>query len=183
MEIKVLVYVVIAIIYLVSRALKKAQKEVPKDISAPNPAAEEIYDRKRPTSQPKQMSFEELLKEITEAKEQKAIVEKRPETKPYVDYDDEVEAKEDKSLERANQTFPERNRYYREYDEGKRQAFERKSLEETMSLSDTTIQFGKFKAFEDDQRENLLAKYLADFRDPEGFKKAVVMSEILNRKF
>jgi hypothetical protein len=43
--------------------------------------------------------------------------------------------------------------------------------------------FGKFKEFEQEKKRNLLEEYITDFKDPEGFKKAVVMSEILKRKF
>jgi len=32
-------------------------------------------------------------------------------------------------------------------------------------------------------QRNLLEDYVRNFQDPEGLKKAVVMSEILNRKF
>jgi glutamate synthase domain-containing protein 2 len=183
MELKVLIYIIIAIIYLVSRALKKAQKETPKDIGQHTPDREVVYETSKPAGQPKQMTFEELLKEITEAKSQKTVAEPKQEARPFTNYRDEVEKEEEKSLETVNQTYAERNRYYREYEEGKRQAFERKSLEETMTLADTKIQFGKFKVFEKDDRQNMLDKYLAEFQDPEGFKKAVVMSEILNRKF
>jgi hypothetical protein len=183
MELKVLIYIIIAIIYLVSRALKKAQKETPKDIGQHTPEREVVYETSKPAGQPKQMSFEELLKEITEAKSHKMASERREEVRPFSDYRQEVEKEEQKSLETVNQTYAERNRYYREYEEGKSQAFERKSLEETMTLADTKVQFGKFKVFQKDDRQNMLDKYLAEFQDPEGFKKAVVMSEILNRKF
>jgi hypothetical protein len=62
-------------------------------------------------------------------------------------------------------------------------AFERPSLEETMKVEDTVVTFGKFKEFEAQKERNLAAEYLQDFGDPEGIRKAVVMSEILKRKF
>jgi hypothetical protein len=45
------------------------------------------------------------------------------------------------------------------------------------------VKFGKFKEFEHGKKKNLLDEYVRDFKDPSGLKKAVVMSEILKRKF
>jgi hypothetical protein len=56
-------------------------------------------------------------------------------------------------------------------------------LEETMNVRDTQMAFGKFREFEQEQKRNLLVEYTKDFQDPEGIRKAFVMSEILNRKF
>ncbi len=69
------------------------------------------------------------------------------------------------------------------YEQAKKQAFNRPSLEETMKVEDTVVSFGRFKAFEQEKKRDLLGEYLAELRDPEGFKKAVVMNEILQRKF
>ena len=52
-----------------------------------------------------------------------------------------------------------------------------------MKIQDTVVSFGKFKEFEKRAETNLAAEYLKEFHDPEGLKKAVVMSEILKRKF
>ena len=69
------------------------------------------------------------------------------------------------------------------YEEGKKQAFLRPSLEETMKLEDTIVKFEKFKVFEEEEKQNVLAEYVRDLEDPEGFKKAFVLSEVLQRRF
>ena len=76
-----------------------------------------------------------------------------------------------------------KDKVYDIYEDAKRLAFERPSLEETMKVTDTNVKFGKFKEFEAEEQRDLLAEYSKQFRDPEGLKKAVVLSEILNRKF
>ncbi|HEX2684380.1 MAG TPA: hypothetical protein VHL77_10625 [Ferruginibacter sp.] len=180
--------VVITIIYLVSRALKKSQGQQPSDVPNYKPDRQVNYDSTPPpqsTNKPKALTFEELLREITEAKQPKPPVFEPAQPKPapaYVDYDDQV-GEEEQDLEDVNYNYRKKDRLYADYEEAKRQAFLRPSLEETMSIKDTKVEFGKFKVFEQQQQRNLLEEYTKDFQDPEGFKKAVVMSEILNRKF
>jgi hypothetical protein len=182
MDLQFLIYVIIAIIYVVSRAMKKADNQ-PKDVSAPNPERQVRYEKTPPAEKPKQLTFEELLKEITEAKQpRKPVYEPVQPKAEYVDYDDQI-GKEEQDLEDVNYDYRKKDKLYDVYEEAKRQAFERPSLEETMNIKDTKVQFGKFKAFEQVQQRNLLEEYTRDFQDPEGFKKAVVMSEILTRKF
>jgi hypothetical protein len=167
-------YVIIAVIYLLSRARKKKADESPGPIDA---------NDHRPLSappqgnRPKQLTFEELLKEITESKQQQP-----PRDEPVVDYDENLE-EEEKDLEDEEYDYRKQNKTYEVYEEAKKQAFVRPSLEETMKVQDTVVSFGKFKEFEKGAETNLAAEYLKDFHDPDGLKKAVVMSEILKRKF
>ncbi|HEY3405223.1 MAG TPA: hypothetical protein VGK59_17685 [Ohtaekwangia sp.] len=128
----------------------------------------------KPSFNPKPKTFEELLREITEGKQQAES--------EVVDYDDQI-GEEEQDLEEIRSDYRKDDKIYEVYEEAKRMAFARPSLEETMKLEDTKVQYGKFKEFEIEQKRDLLSEYLTDFRDPEGFKKAVVMSEILQRKF
>jgi hypothetical protein len=169
-------YVIIALIYLVSRARKKKADQSP----GPVDATEErptFNSTRHEVNKPKQLSFEELLREITESKQQQQSREE-----PVVDYDDNLE-EEEKDLEDVEYDYRKQNKTYEIYEEAKKQAFHRPSLEETMKIQDTVVSFGKFKEFEKRAETNLAAEYLKEFHDAEGLKKAVVMSEILKRKF
>jgi hypothetical protein len=169
-------YVIIGLIYLLSRARKKKADQSP----GPVDAREERPFSSSPRHQenkPKQLSFEELLKEITESKQQR-----QPMEEPVVDYDENLE-EEEKDLEDVEYDHRKQDKTYEVYEEAKKQAFHRPSLEETLKLQDTVVSFGKFKAFEKGAETNLAAEYLKEFHDPDGLKKAVVMSEILKRKF
>lgn len=182
MDLQFWIYLIIAIIYLVSRAMKKAENQ-PKDIGDQKPERQVNYDSLPPADKPKQLTFEELLREITEGKQpQKPAYETSRSETEVVDYDDQIK-EEEQDLEDVDYNSRKKNKLYEEYEEAKRMAFERPSLEETMNVKDTDMRFGKFKVFEKDEKRNLLEEYTKDFRDPVGFKKAVVMSEILNRKF
>ena len=168
-------YVIIAVIYLLSRARKKKADESPGPIDA---GEETPRNSRNPgENKPRQLSFEELLKEITESKQQQPPIEE-----PVVDYDEDLE-EEEKDLEDVEYDYRKVNKTYEVYEEAKKQAFLRPSLEETMKVQDTVVSFGKFKEFEKGDERNLAAEYLKDFHDPDGLKKAVVMSEILKRKF
>ncbi len=163
-------YVIIGVVYLLSRLRKKA-----KEANAERPeAGREIQTRPGQPTPPKTLTFEELLREITESK--------APKQEPVVDYDDALE-EEEKDLEDVNYDYKTRDKVYDTYEEAKKQAFFRPSLEETMKVEDTVVSFGKFKEFERAEERDLAAEYLRDFRDLDAIKKAVVMSEILKPKF
>jgi len=168
-------YVIIGLIYLVSRMRKKKAEESPgpKNTNDERPFA----SPRQESNKPRQLSFEELLREITESKQPQ-----QPKTEPVVDYDENLE-EEEKDLEDVEYDYRKQNKTYEIYEEAKKQAFHRPSLEETMKIQDTVVSFGKFREFEKGAETNLATEYLKDFHDPEGWKKAVVMSEILKRKF
>lgn len=180
MDEKILIYIIIGIIYFLFNRLKKKGPEE-QEVDGPG---EQPSDSNRP----RPVSFEELLREITEGKqpkpEQPVFESKRqyrpePEPQPaYVDYDDDIE-EEEKSLEKV--TF-DQERTNEIYENAKKMAFNRPSLEESLKLADVNTSFGKFKEFEVKTERNLLLEYTKDLRDPKGFKKAFILSEVLNRK-
>ena len=189
MDLQFWIYVIIGVIYFISRAIKKQEKQNKEVVQDHKPERPVKYDPTPPIEKPKQLTFEELLREITEAKqaekpvwESKPSYETIPEKSEYVDYDDQIE-EEEKDLEDVNYNYRKQDKSYDIYEDAKRQAFERPSLEETMKLTDTKVQFGKFKVFEQEEKRDLLEEYSKEFQDPEGLKRAVVLSEILKRKF
>lgn len=186
MDLQVLFYIIVAIVFIVGKLLKKSEE-------APGPSGSEPQRPVRkfqspgtnPTSVPqqKQLTFEELLREIQQSKapapaRQQSI----PAATSYVDYDDNI-AEEEQDLEKTDYNYRKKDSVSDVYEESKKQAFNRPSLEETMKVGDTVMSFGRFKSFEQESKRDFLGEYLAELRDPEGFKKAVVMNEILQRKF
>ena len=182
MEAKYWFYIIVGGIYLLSRILKKNGNEESK--SAPAKPQRTVHPQ--PSEKPKALTFEELLKEITEGKAAQKASQPQPQPIPRayqeVDYDDDLKDEVD-DLEEIGTRYPKENSVTRAYEEGKKSAFNRRSLEETLNVRNTDVRYAKFKVFEQAQERNLLEEYTSQFRDPEGLKKAVVMSEILNRKF
>jgi hypothetical protein len=176
-NIKIWIYVIIGVIYLLSR-LRKKQPEPPQGEDTRPSRNFEPTQSYQPKTKP--LTFDELLKEITQ--------EKQPVSQPtsrqpkYVDYDDNL-GEEEQDLEDLDTDYRKKSNVFQTYEQAKSEAFNRPSLEETMKIEDTVVKFSKFKVFEEEKRRDLLEEYTRDLRDPEGFKKAVVLSEILNRRF
>src|SRR5688572_8873501 len=179
-------YVLIAAIYVLTRFFKKPAQQ-PTDVPDFNPE-KPVKKFEPPPVKPgappsKTLTFEELLREITESKTQPKP---QPKTE-YVDYDDEIpdeipQKEEIQDLEDVDYDYK-KDKVAVEYERAKQQAFFRPSLEETLNIKDTDTSFEKFKVFKTTSQSNLLDRYFTDFYDPEGLRKAIVMGEILQRKF
>jgi hypothetical protein len=175
------IYVIVAIIYGVSALLKKKNPDAPD-----NPERRDVNQPRTGNGSERQLTFEELLREITAGKSVAPEEVKRPVSKPvqtYVDYDDAIEEEEVEIPVLDYDDQRDDDRVVAAYEEAKKMAFERPSLEDTLKLSDTKMQFGKFKEFELGRSKSTIQDYLINFNDPDGWKKAVVMSEILKTKF
>jgi hypothetical protein len=171
-EIKIIIWIVLGIIYLVSRARKK---QTPNAI--PKPVEDHADD--------KPVTFEELLKEIQSAKVPKT--EARPILQPIdeyktEDYDDDLKD-ERQPLEKTDYSYRDHDTIYETYEKAKQEAFYRPSMEETLKLENTVVRFGQFKGYEQQTRPSLGREYGKDLQDPTNFRKAFILSEILNRRF
>ncbi len=182
MDEKIIFYIILGIIYFIYNAVKKKKPD-----NEPGPDRPQSRPQ---TNKPQPVSFEDLLREITEGKEPQKFPEspvnqkteyRQPLPKPkpaYVDYDDDLED-EEKSLEKTS--FDD-DRSNKAYEEAKKMAFNRPSLEETLKLDQVNTTFGRFKVFEKKEDSGVLFEYVKDLRDPKGFKKALILSEVLNRR-
>lgn len=167
------IYIALGLVYFISRLRKKPEEQ------APQPRRQQ--DAEGGSNSPKPLTFEELLKEITEAKEpySSPAVPNRP-VQEFVDYDDEAE--EEKAPARPDYDFR-KQETYKTFEENRFAAFNRLSYEDTMKVEDTDVSFGKFKAFEEDTKPTIASEIMQEFSDPERVKKAFIMSEIFNRKY
>jgi len=171
-EIKIIIWIVLGIIYIISRARKK-----PTTDSTPRPV--EDYSEEKP------VTFEELLKEIQGAKtanQQPQQVLKPVEEYKKEDYDDNLRD-EEQPLERVDYTYRNQDTIYETYEKAKQEAFNRPSMEETLKLENTIVRFGQFKGYEQQMRPSLAREYGKDLQDRSNFRKAFILSEILNKRF
>ena len=182
MDFQFWVWLIIVAVTLISRALKKSAKTPNTPTNQPHTTSDNEPDHKP-------VSFEDLLREIQASKtpatpsdrqqRSKQIQPSKPIKSYDVDYDDGLED-EEKDLEKIPSDD---TRSTEVYENAKREAFSRKSLEETLKLSDTEMKYSHFKGYDDTPKRDLGKEILQEFKDPEGFKKAFIMSEILKRKF
>jgi hypothetical protein len=159
MDIQFWIWLIVVVVTVVSRMMKKSRdKEIP-------------GQRQQPEPDSKPVTFEDLLREIQESKRP------QPVTQPVIR---KPVAQETRSLERVD--FDD-TRSMDTYEQAKRQAFQRPSLEETLKLADTDLKFGHFKQYDEISEKSLAREILQDFKSPDSFQKAFIMSEILKRKF
>ena len=184
-EFKIIFWIVVGLIYIISKARGKQKKQIGSE-----------GDKAGTAPESKPISFEDLLREIQQAKNPKpeqpvlqkpvlqpgASVQRPAKPYDYQDYDDEIE-EEEKGPEIKRPDYKADDKIYDVYEEAKKQAFIKPSLEETMKLEDTVVRFDQFKGYKQEKISSHGVSYLKDFKDREGFKKAFIMSEILKRKF
>jgi hypothetical protein len=136
-----------------------------------------------PESKP--ITFEDLLKEIEASKKPQQTIFQEQKPKPVAantDHDGEL-LEEAQGLEQIDYKKRDEDATFDVYEKAKQAAFNRPSLEETMKVGDTEVKFGQFKGYQQEQALNPLQLLVKDLKDPEGFRKAFVMSEILSRKY
>lgn len=178
------IYIIIGAIYFISRLLKKGQQVTDE---GPQPPQRE---RRNPTAGPpseegtRPMTFEELLREITEGKQvQRQPPQPKPQPIPaprYERYERDL-GDEARNLEETGSDEVESAQKWQAYEQVP--TTERRSLEETLHLEDTVMDFNKFEAFRKKDDNRLSEDYIKLLRNPQTLKQAVVMSEILKRKF
>ena len=175
-DLKVILWIIIGIVYLLARGRKK---EAPPP-RRPRPAETAVPEE---TNEPAPKTFEDLLREIEGMKQPQPPPRTREPEPEVVDYDENL-GPEEQDLEEVTPSYKrDDNEAYRIYEEAKTQAFYRPSLEETVKLEDTIVRFKQFKGYEKESRKNVLQDYVQDLRDPQSFKKALILSEILRPKF
>lgn len=188
MELKVVFWIIIGLIYFFTKLKKKNPPTSSQEEESYRPS----QDRSTETAKPP-ITFEELLREIqgtkTEQQQPKPVFYDTPKsvlTAPkevdYQDYDDDLDT-EEKGLEDAGYDYKKEDSIYNTYEQAKSQAFERPSLEESMKLEDTVVKYGQFKGYQQVSHASFLAEYIKELKDPKGFKKAFIMSEIIQRRF
>lgn len=175
------------IIFLVYYFIKnKAKKNQPNQDSVPD-----YQEPTRTTTAGKPVSFEDLLREIQQAKEPKSP-EPRPELRPayetpsypkYEDYDDEIEEEGKQPVEQTSYDYRKQDNIYDVYEKAKQAAFQHPSLEETMKVEDTVVRYGQFKEYQQQEEPSLASLIAKDFEDRDKVRRAFIMSEILTRKY
>jgi hypothetical protein len=181
-EFKIIFWIIVGLIYIITKARGK-QKQI-------DPQADPAESA--PESKP--ISFEDLLREIQQAKnpkveppvQQRPVLQPSPAQRPakpydYQDYDDDIEEEEKREVVQPD--YKSDDKIYDVYEEAKKQAFLKPSLEETLKVEDTVVKFDQFKNYKKEKVKTQGLTYLNEFHDPDGFKKAFIMSEILKRKF
>ncbi len=177
MDLQFWIWLIVIVVSLIARAMKKKPgEEIPAERPANRP------NTPQPEFNQKPLTFEELLREIQTSKAPSSPALPPATSAEYIDYDDDLD-EEEQDLEKTDYTYRNEDATYAAYEKAKQEAFLKPSLEDTMKLSDTDMKFGQFKGYQHVEEWIPATKYAKDFQDPESFKKAFIMSEILKPKF
>jgi hypothetical protein len=174
MDLQFWIYVAIVVLSILAQARKKKKQQEEQNLPGPTSESPQA---------PKPISFEDLLREIQQSKQPepapKVPQPSYPQYDEVVNYDGDLEA-EEKSLE---QPAPAYANSYEIYEKAKADAFSRPSLEETMKVEDTDVQFGQFEKYKKVKETVPATSFAETFQDFDQFKRAFVMAEILKPKF
>lgn len=182
MDFQFWIWLIVVVITLIARARKKNQEQPPAADDVPDPAR-----KPRPTSQPKAISFEDLLREIQGEK----AMSKAPEPKPqapvkeeyeFVDYDDNI-PDEIEDQEVVDYEVDQDNKAFETYEAAKRMAYESPVKIAPGPKVSEIARSEHFKGYSLNKRKKPSFNFLTELKDPQGFKKAFIMSEILNKKY
>lgn len=172
---KFLIYLALSILWFLFRNKKKKPKN-----QRPNPQQgreEQSSQEKRPKT------FEEILQELSGGSSEKSespqpVPEKRPETS--YEFDQEVRSYDDQ----VEEGIPMDNSYMDDtlkdlYKKGE----QLKSIDELVDIEKVETS-SRFKSFEEEEEDNSFATDIKrSLSEPESAKKAIILSEILNRKY
>ncbi len=182
MDFQFWIWLIVIVITLIARANKK---------KAPAPPPEEDSVGPRRQSQPerptKGVTFEDLLREIQGEKALSRTPEPKVEpSKPakeyeITDYDDDI-PDEIQDLEDVDYKYNRDEEVLKNYKEAQKQA-------KLIEKADKSAKVGKivrsehFKEYDLNKRKKPTFDFIEELKDPKGFKKAFIMSEILNKKY
>ncbi len=183
MEIKIIIWIILGLIYLFARRKKKPETPAP---TRRTEYSEQEYESPVPD---RPQTFEELLREIQGVKKP----EPAPSTfdlppaqlareKEITTYNYEAPP-ERRQLENTNYDYRDHDKIYEVYEDAKKLAFYRPSLEESVKLTDTVVRFDQSKGYKMEAKHNHAADFFNELKDPKSFRKAFLLSEILKSKF
>ena len=179
-DFQTILYIIIGLLYFLSRGLKKKKPPVKPDRPSGDVAKEQGQD-----SAPRQLTFEELLREFTEGKQAGEEDERTPppaeEVEPSRRSISPMSSHREEDDDEIRQ--PARRRFA---DEDSRKIYQEsiRSAENLRSEHSSQPEYG-FKRYEDhsDEETTVGAEIASVLKEEDGGRKAIILSEILNRKY
>jgi len=177
MDFQFWIWLIVIIITLIARANKKKPEQPPVTSDDPD------LDGGSESRQPKPISFEDLLREIQGEKALSKPVKAvppppAPKEYDFVDYDDDI-PDEIQDLEDVDYDVSKDVKAFETYEAAKKQA---KSPIKEQANTGRIVRSEHFKEY-DLKKKKPTFDFLNELKDPKGFKKAFIMSEILNKKY
>lgn len=167
MDVELILYIIFIVIAILSRVLK-ARKEN----NSPTTTSDQGESMDAPPKKTeKTLTFEELLREFTGED-----TSHRQEQKPQPQYTREEEGY---SYEEEYADDEIRETYSRSVNEAKKL----KTIDELVSLDEPLERMEHFKQYETEEENTVASEVLEMLQEEEGARKAIILSEIINRKY
>lgn len=162
MDKELIIYIIFIVIAILTRVLKN------KKGNAPAPPRKPQEEDGSPKKSQRPLTFEELLREFTgEGSAEEPVKESRteyaPTEQPYsYEEDDEVRQAYERSISEAKKL---------------------KTLDEQVSLDEPLTRLRPFDSYSTEEENNSADTILEALKDPDGARNAIILSEIINRKY
>jgi hypothetical protein len=161
-------YIALAVIYILSRVLK-AKKQVPPQKQNPAQRQKQPARPIRQTQPRKAFSFEDILKEFEKNLAGEQFEEEKPMPVEEIAYEKPIQVKPPK---------PETKPYHSPYESYEGTSYESPGNRKEVIKPEIFSRSEKYSL-----KEDLASQYIKMLQNPEGFKNAIVLSEIINRKY
>jgi hypothetical protein len=177
MDFQFWIWLIIVVITLIARANKKKAGQAPPPENIPDKP-----QRSQPSTQPKPITFEDLLREIQGEKTLSKPAPPKPKEPEYdfVDYDDNI-PDEIEDLEDVDYDHNKDEKAFQTYEAALKEA-EKSPLAKEIPSVGSVMRSEHFKEY-NIKKKKASFNFLNELKDPKGFKKAFIMSEILNKKY
>ncbi|MBL6449434.1 hypothetical protein JMN32_24190 [Fulvivirga sp. 29W222] len=166
MDIELILYIIFIAIAILSRVLK-SKKEGSQPTSSDQTESMDTPTRKTE----KTLTFEELLREFT-GEDRPVHQEPKPES-GYTHQEEAYSYEEEYVGDQIQETY---NRSVNE-------AQKLKTLDELVSLDEPLERMDHFKPYETEDENTMASEVLEMLQDEDGARKAIILSEIINRKY
>jgi len=177
MDFQFWIWIIVVVITLIARANKKKAGQAPPPENAPDKPK-----RPQPSTEQKPITFEDLLREIQGEKTLSKPAPPKQKEPEYdiVNYDDDL-PDEIKEVEEVRYDKKKDEKAFQTYQEALKRAEKRPLVKEAPDKS-TKMRSEHFDGYHI-KKKKASFDFLKELKDPKGFKKAFIMSEILNKKY
>ena len=159
-------YVIVAVIYIIVRIIKARSKQNQPKRPIVKPQQQMQPQPAKKTSGPKKaFSFEDILKEFEKNLTGEEVVQEKALPVKEIKHEKPAPVAVNKTKEKTN----------------KYQKYKHKTYKDGKEIIRKKMVFERSEAFK--IKESIASEYVRMLQDPEGFKNAVVLSEIINRKY
>jgi len=167
-NLQILIYIIFFAIYLLSRVFRNKNKQ------APRPSREMESDEPATTDAPP-LTFEDILRELTTGEKPRQTVRRQTPQPPKPEpARREYEFKSD---------YPDDDEIEEVFQDSVKKAQNIKTLDEMVELKEPVLKFKEYDVKEEGHQSSLASEIRNMLMNPDDARKAIILKEILDRKF